>query len=91
MNDSEVRVPVHYAIPARGSAVPRAPSTCEVCVGAGRLLARFGPWHAQTALDNIVDVSITGPYTFVKNAGPAHLSLADRGLTLPPTGIEACA
>ncbi len=47
----------------------------------GGLTARFGPWRVQTALNNIADVSITGPYTFVKTAGPAHLSLADRGLT----------
>jgi len=31
-------------------------------------------------------VSITGPYTFVKTAGPAHLSLADRGLTFATNG-----
>ena len=62
------------------------PSTCDVRVGAGRLIARFGPWQVQTALDNIADVSITGPYTFVKTAGPAHLSLADRGLTFATNG-----
>jgi hypothetical protein len=62
------------------------PSTCEVRVGAGRLLARFGPWQAQTALDNIVDVAITGPYMFVKTAGPAHLSLSDKGLTFATNG-----
>jgi len=61
-------------------------STCEVRVGAGRLTARFGPWQVQTALDNVADVSITGPYTFVKTAGPAHLSLADRGLTFATNG-----
>ena len=55
-------------------------------MGAGRLIARFGPWQVQTALDNIADVSITGPYTFVKTAGPAHLSLADRGLTFATNG-----
>jgi hypothetical protein len=55
-------------------------------VGAGRLTARFGPWQVQTALDNIADVSITGPYSFIKTAGPAHLSLADRGLTFATNG-----
>jgi hypothetical protein len=62
------------------------PSTCDVRVGAGRLIARFGPWQVQTALDNIADVSLTGPYTFIKTAGPAHLSLADRGLTFATNG-----
>ncbi|MFL6083494.1 MAG: hypothetical protein ACJ74F_09845 [Mycobacterium sp.] len=55
-------------------------------MGAGRLTARFGPWHIETALDNIADVNITGPYAFVKTAGPAHLSLADRGLTFATNG-----
>ncbi|WP_082683085.1 hypothetical protein [Mycobacterium sp. GA-1285] len=55
-------------------------------MGAGRLTARFGPWQIQTALTNIADASITGPYTFVKTAGPAHLSLADRGLTFATNG-----
>jgi hypothetical protein len=55
-------------------------------VGTGRLTARFGPWQVQTELDNISDVSITGPYTFIKTAGPAHLSLADRGLTFATNG-----
>ena len=55
-------------------------------MGAGRLTARFGLWQVQTALDNLADVSITGPYTFVKTAGPAHLSLADRGLTFATNG-----
>jgi hypothetical protein len=40
----------------------------------------------ETALDNVVDVSVTGPYRFVKTAGPAHLSLADRGLTFATNG-----
>ena len=55
-------------------------------MGAGQLLARFGPWQAQTALDNIVDVAITGPYMFLKTAGSAHLSLADKGLTFATNG-----
>lgn len=62
------------------------PRTCEVRIGEGRLRARFGPWQAETAVDNIADVSITGPYSFVKTAGPAHLSLADRGLTFATNG-----
>ena len=57
------------------------PSTCVVEVGQDRLLARFGPWRAQTELSNIADVTITGPYGFLKTAGPARLSFADRGLT----------
>jgi hypothetical protein len=62
------------------------PSSCEVRAGSGRLFARFGPWHIETALDNIDEVAITGPYAFVKTAGPAHLSLKDKGLTFATNG-----
>ncbi len=44
------------------------------------------PWHVQTALDDIIDFAITGPYMFVKTAGPADLSLDDRGLTFATNG-----
>jgi hypothetical protein len=43
--------------------------------------ARFGPWRVQTTLDNIADVTATGPYRFLKTAGSAHLSLGDKALT----------
>ncbi|HEV7204550.1 MAG TPA: hypothetical protein VGN18_08045 [Jatrophihabitans sp.] len=46
-----------------------------------RLRARFGPWHIDTLLANITSVSLTGPYLFVKTAGPARLGITDRGLT----------
>ena len=48
--------------------------------------ARFGPWSVQTPLLNVRSVSVTGPYRFLKTAGPAHLSLADRGLTFATNG-----
>ena len=57
-----------------------------VRVGDGLLAARFGPWVVRTPLANIRSVSITGPYHFIKTAGPAHLSLADRGLTFATNG-----
>lgn len=48
--------------------------------------ARFGPWAVRTPLANVRSVSVTGPYRFLKTAGPAHLSLADRGLTFATNG-----
>jgi hypothetical protein len=57
------------------------PSNAHVSVGDGRLVARFGPWRVDTAIDNVDGTEITGPYSLVKTIGPAHLSLADRGLT----------
>ena len=47
----------------------------------GSLMARFGPWQVATTAENLAGATITGPYRTAKVAGPAHLSLADRGLT----------
>lgn len=55
---------------------------------AHRLIARFGPWLLATPLTNIVDIGVTGPYRFLKTAGPAHLSLSDRGLTFATNSKE---
>src|SRR3712207_1650563 len=35
--------------------------------------------------DLITDGQLTGPYSFAKVAGPAHLSFADRGVTFATT------
>jgi hypothetical protein len=45
------------------------------------LRARFGHWVVETPLTNVAGASPTGPYSLLKTIGPAHLSLADRGLT----------
>lgn len=47
--------------------------------------AVYGPWRLATTWANVVGVERTGPYTAWKVAGPAHLSLADRGLTMAAT------
>ena len=85
---TEQRFTFQFTTPYRiaGLAFGVTPSTCEVRVGESGLFARLGPWRAQTNIDNIGDVSITGPFRFVKTAGPAHLSLADRGLTFATNG-----
>lgn len=62
------------------------PSTAQVTVSGERLNARFGPWKLTTVLSNIHTTTRTGPYSFVKTAGPAHLSLADRGMTMATNG-----
>ena len=62
------------------------PSKCRVQVGADRVAVRFGPWRAEVARDSIADVMLTGPFSFVKTAGPARLSLADRGVTFATNG-----
>lgn len=57
------------------------PETAFVEVGETGLVARFGPWRLTTTADNLAGAEVTGPYRPLKVAGPAHLSLADRGLT----------
>lgn len=57
------------------------PATARVIVTDHELHARFGPWRVRTPLANITGTQVTGPYSFVKTAGPAHLSFTDHGLT----------
>ncbi len=84
-----------FATDARMRPLNRAfgvtPERAEVRVGADEVHVRFGPWSLTTRLDNIVDASVTGPYRWWKVAGPARLSLADRGVTFATsTGPGVC-
>ena len=58
------------------------PQTAYVEVHADELVARFGPWIVRTPTDNVVGTTRTGPFSVPKTAGPAHLSLVDRGMTM---------
>jgi hypothetical protein len=62
------------------------PSTTWVEVDDTSLRARFGFWTLDTARSNIEQVTTTGGYSFLRTAGPAHLSLADRGVTFATNG-----
>ncbi len=68
-----------YMRPARLFGV--SPRTSGIEVDDHELRARFGSWRIATPLANIVTVQVTGPYAFLKTAGPAHLGITDRGLT----------
>ena len=57
------------------------PGTTGVDVDQGMLRVRFGPWRLQTEVANVEGVEDSGDYAFLKTAGPARLSLADRGIT----------
>ena len=57
------------------------PGTAQVEVDGDRLLARFGLWRLSTSLANVDGTEVSGPYSPFKTIGPAHLSVADRGLT----------
>jgi len=57
------------------------PARAAVTVGAGQLEVRYGPWRIVTDLANVAGVEETGPYALLKTIGPAHVSVADRGVT----------
>ncbi len=50
------------------------------------LVVRFGLWTVRTPLGNVTGCTETGPYSFLKTAGPAHLSFVDHGLTCATNG-----
>jgi hypothetical protein len=64
------------------------PSRTEVVVDDEHLRVRFGPWRLRTELSNVVGTELTGPFSFPKTAGPAHLSFSDRGLTMATNGRQ---
>ncbi len=57
------------------------PATTRVTVDDTVLAIRFGPWSLTLPLANVAGAQVTGPYSFLRTAGPARLSLADRGVT----------
>ena len=63
-----------------------SPSTAWVEVDEDTLEVGFGPWRVSTPTQNITGVAITGPYGFLKTAGPARLAITDRGLTFATNG-----
>ncbi len=82
------RFPFAFASAHRIAALPFGvlPSTTWVEVDQARLRARFGFWTLETPRANVKDVTTTGKYSFIRTAGPAHLSLADHGVTFATNG-----
>lgn len=78
------RIDARYRIPALLVGVREDRAWVELD-GTG-LRARFGPWYLATPLANVTGAGVSGPYAFARTAGPAHLSLADRGLTFATNG-----
>jgi len=74
----------------RLAALPLAvrPATTSVTVDGGDLAVRFGPWRLRTPLANVAGTEVSGPYSFVKTAGPPHLSFSDRGVTFATNGEQ---
>jgi hypothetical protein len=75
--------PFAFAPSYRAAALPFGitPGTAAVSVEDDELRVRFGLWSLRTPLDNVASVERTGGFSFVKTAGPPHLSFADRGVT----------
>jgi hypothetical protein len=82
--------PFRFTTPYRLAGLPFGitPATAAVHVHDGELAVRFGPWRVRTILANVTSTTVTGPFGFLKTAGPAHLSLADRGLTMATNGAR---
>ena len=62
------------------------PERAWVDLGEKEFEARYGPWRVRTPLSNIAAAEATGPYSFLKTAGPARLAITDRGLTFASNG-----
>ena len=62
------------------------PEHAWVEVGAHDVVARYGRWRLTTPLRNIARVEVTGPYLFIKTAGPPRLGITDLGLTFASNG-----
>jgi hypothetical protein len=82
------RFPFAFATAHRVAAIPFGvlPSTTWVEVDGDRLRARFGFWTLDTPRANVKEVSTSGGYSFLRTAGPAHLSLVDHGVTFATNG-----
>jgi len=63
-----------------------APERAWAELGEDELEVRYGPWRVRTPLSNVAGVEVTGPYSFLKAAGPARLAITDRGLTFASNG-----
>lgn len=83
-----VRFAFRFAEPYRVAARPFGitPEAAYVQVGERTVRARYGRWLVQTPLTNVTGVAITGPYRFIKTAGPPRLGITDRGLTFASNG-----
>ena len=78
-----VNFPFRFTPAFRAAELPFGvtPGNSMISVDETQLRVRFGPWQVSTPRSNIRAASITGPYLFIKTAGPARLTFSDRGLT----------
>ncbi len=62
------------------------PRTAYAEVTPTELRVRFGLWSLRTARSNITSATRSGGFTFLKTAGPPHLSFSDRGVSFATNG-----
>ncbi|WP_353951696.1 hypothetical protein V6K52_19045 [Knoellia sp. S7-12] len=65
------------------------PGTAHVTVTDDELQVRFGLWSLVTPRANIATTEISRDFSWLKTAGPPHLSFADRGVTFATNGERA--
>jgi hypothetical protein len=84
----DLRFPFLFAPAYRRLARPFGvtPDRAWVDLNDDQFEARYGPWRVRTPLSNVAAAEATGPYSFLKTAGPARLSISDRGLTFASNG-----
>ena len=68
-----------YRLPALAFGI--TPRTAWVRVQDDELRVVFGLWSLRTPLSNIAGAELSGGFSFIKTAGPAHFSFSDRGVT----------
>jgi hypothetical protein len=76
-----------YALAARAFGITPRSTTVEV--GPRWLYVRYGPWRLVTPRSNIASAEVTGGFSWVKTAGPPHLSFSDRGVSMTTNGDRA--
>ena len=76
-----------YRLPALAFGITG--STAWVDLGPQGLEVRFGLWRLRTPLTNIAEARRTGGFSYLRTAGPAHLSLTDRGVSFCTNGDDA--
>ena len=76
-----------YATAARPFGITAATTSVEV--GPQWLFVRYGPWKLLTPRTNVVAAHVTGDFSFIKTAGPPHLSMSDRGVSMTSNGDRA--
>jgi hypothetical protein len=57
-----------------------SPARAFAAVEKDEFMVRFGPWVLRTPLSNVIDATVTGPYSPLKVFG-ARMSLVDLGVS----------